>query len=190
MHINLAENVEAIRVSQIQYESPYSGFVNCDAYPASPSKTTQQWVVSSSGGFQKLNWKPNGDVRGSYAVTTNSSGSSQEADFTVVAIIDADGDGRQAAYTATKSTKVTRTTATDVYQVAEYSNSLTEPADLDFISLSYRALLTAILQWLYGFVSLSSKKVTAYNCYTGRCKAMFLPRLRKTYQPHLGLIQI
>ena len=60
-----------------------------------------------------MNWKPNGDVRGSYAVTTNSSGSSQEADFTVVAIIDA--DGRQAAYTATKSTKVTRTTATDVY---------------------------------------------------------------------------
>ena len=112
----LPTNVKAIKTSEIQYESAYSAFVNCDAYPAGTSKTTQQWIVSSSGGFETLNWQPDGDVRGSYAVTTTGGGSGSQSDFTIVALSDVDGDGVQATYTATKSSNPTNpTTAADVY---------------------------------------------------------------------------
>ena len=111
----LPTNVKAIKTSEIQYESAYSAFVNCAEYPSGVSKTTRPWVVASSGGFETLNWMPDGDVRGSYAVTT-SGGSGQKSDFTIVAISDVDGDQVNATYTATKSSNPTNpTTDADVY---------------------------------------------------------------------------
>ena len=109
-------NIKAIKTAQIQYESAYSAFVNCDEYPPRGGSKAKQWIVSSSGGFETINWQPDGDVRGSYSVKTTGGGSGQLSDFTIIGVIDADGDGEYATYTATKSTNPTSpTTRKDVY---------------------------------------------------------------------------
>ena len=95
-------NVKAIKTAEIQYESAYSSFVPCDEYPARVSgKEAQDWVTADSGGFEVLNWRPDGDVYGSYSVKTTGSGG--RTDFTVIGVIDIDGDGEFTTYTATKS---------------------------------------------------------------------------------------
>ena len=109
-------NIKAIKTAQIMYESAYDVFVNVDEYPPRSwnGKEARPWIVSQSGGFEVLNWMPDGDVRGSYSVTTTSGG--MGSDFTIVGVIDADGDGIYATYTATKSTNPNSpTTAPDIY---------------------------------------------------------------------------
>jgi len=108
-------NIKAIKTAEIQYESSQNTFVQCSAYPTGTAgKQTQQWTVASSGGFETINWAPDGDVRGVYSVST--SGGSGQNDFTITGISDVDGDGTQATYTATKSTNPTApTTGSGVY---------------------------------------------------------------------------
>ena len=103
----LLQHVAAIKTAEIQYESAYSSFVSCDEYPhRSSGLKTEAWVVGSSGGFEVLNWRPDGEVRGSYSVKTTGSGG--RTDFTVIGVIDIDGDGEFTTYTATKSTQPTK----------------------------------------------------------------------------------
>ena len=103
-------NVKAIKAAQIQYESSNDQYVNCSAYPSTPTKTTQDWVKGDAGGFTTIGWEPDGAVRGSYGVTAGST------DFTVSGVSDVDGDTDYATFTATKSTNPTApTTAADVY---------------------------------------------------------------------------
>lgn len=90
-------NLKGIKTAEIAYESNFDVFVTAAAYPSSPTKTTQQWIKGSSGGFATMGWAPDGDVRGSYAVATTST------DFTATGLSDVDGDGTNATYTATKS---------------------------------------------------------------------------------------
>ena len=90
-------NVKGIKTAEIQYESNFDTYVTCSAYPASPTKTTQQWTKTASGGFVTLGWQPDGDVRGSYAVSTTNT------NFVVTGLADVDGDGTQATFVATKS---------------------------------------------------------------------------------------
>ena len=93
----IPSNLKGIKSAQIAYESDFDSYVNCSAYPSSPTKTTQQWTVSSSGGFKTIGWRPDGDVRGSYSVSTGSK------DFTATGLSDVDGDSAYATYVATKT---------------------------------------------------------------------------------------
>ena len=110
-------NLAGIRVSLIQYEASFDTFVSCNEYPprSSDGKNIQDWMVTDSGGFQTLNWQPDGGVRGSYSVklTKNESG---QNDFIATGVIDVDGDGVYATYTATTTSKpIIPTTDKDIY---------------------------------------------------------------------------
>ena len=94
----LVANMKAIKTAEIAYESNFDVFVTAAVYPSEPSDSPQSWVKGSSGGFATLGWSPDGDVRGSYSVTTTN------IDFTAKGIGDIDGDGTLETYTATKST--------------------------------------------------------------------------------------
>lgn len=104
-------NLKRIKTSMIAYEQNFDVFVKCSAYPPTPGgKTTQMWSVGSSGGFKVINFQPDGDVRGSYMVSTSS------FNFTATGIIDVDGDGVYATYVATKSENpISPITAPDIY---------------------------------------------------------------------------
>ena len=103
-------NLKGIKTAELAYESNFDVFINASAYPASPQKTTQAWVIASSGGFSTLGWSPDGDVRGSYAVTISTT------NFTCTGLSDVDGDGTAATYQATKSENPNApTTGPDVY---------------------------------------------------------------------------
>ena len=103
-------NLKAIKTAEIAYESNFDVFVTASAYPATPTKTVQQWVGSASGGFQTLGWSPDGAVRGSYAVVAATT------DFAATGLSDVDGNSINATYTATKSNNPNApTTAADIY---------------------------------------------------------------------------
>ncbi len=121
-HAEMTTNINSIKTAQIQYESEYSMYVECEEYPKR-SKDEKAWDVSKSGGFAKGGmdmdtmedkplWKPEGKVRGSYSVVTIGNLGS---DFKITGVIDADGDGKFATYTATKSTKPTLVTDKAIY---------------------------------------------------------------------------
>ena len=94
----IPKNLRAIKTAQLMYENDWDVYVKCAAYPAKTSTNPQKWVASESGGFQTINFSPDGNVRGSYMVSTTVS------DFTIIGISDIDGDGVFATYIATKST--------------------------------------------------------------------------------------
>ena len=83
----IPSNLKAIKTAQIAYESDFDTYVTCAAYPSSPTKTTQQWDVAASAGFKTIGWRPDGDVRGSYAVTLAGT-----TNFTATGLSDVDGD--------------------------------------------------------------------------------------------------
>ena|GEM_PF-802925 len=106
----IPQNLRAIKTAQIAYENEFDVYVKCAAYPFYPTKMPQQWIRSSSGGFQTIDFYPDGDVRGSYMVSTTAT------NFTAIGISDVDGDGVEATYTATKSENPNSPiTAPDVY---------------------------------------------------------------------------
>ena len=103
-------NLKGIKTAELAYESNFDVFVQATAYPSTPTKTTQPWTLGSAGGFDTLGWSPDGDVRGSYAVTTTST------NFTATGLSDVDGDTQYATYVATKSQNPNApTTGPDVY---------------------------------------------------------------------------
>ena len=110
MRSEVPSNLKAIKTAQIAYESDFDTYVTCSPYPSRPSSTPKKWTPSASGGFKTIGWRPDGDVRGSYSVTTSST------DFTAVGIIDVDGDGVYATFVATKSENANApTTPNNVY---------------------------------------------------------------------------
>jgi type IV pilus assembly protein PilA len=90
-------NLKGIKTGELAYESNFDVFVECASYPGTPTKTTQQWVKTASGGFASMGWSPDGDVRGSYDVTTAA------FNFTATGVSDVDGNSAIATYAATKS---------------------------------------------------------------------------------------
>lgn len=104
----IPKNLKVIRVAEMAYETEYDVYVKSSAYPATPTKTSQQWDKSASGGFKIIDFYP-GDVRGSYMVSTT------QSNFTATGISDVDGDGVYATYIATKSTNPILITPPDVY---------------------------------------------------------------------------
>jgi len=104
------QNLKAIKTAEIAYENEFDAYVKCSAYPASPTKTTQIWTKSASGGFKTIDFTPSGEVRGSYMVST------AQFNFTATGVTDVDGDGVGATYVTTKSSNPNNpTTAPDIY---------------------------------------------------------------------------
>lgn len=105
-------NLKGIKTAQIQYEANFSEFVPCSRYPYSPSKASQEWDITSSGGFERIGWAPDQGVRGVYQVEVINGG----RNFRATGISDIDGDGVYATYVATKSENPTSPiTGPDVY---------------------------------------------------------------------------
>lgn len=72
--------------------------------------------VLASIGFNRLNWHPDGAVRGIYSVKTKApSSASPGGNFVVTGLADIDGDKVILTYTATKSLGITRVTAKDIF---------------------------------------------------------------------------
>ena len=103
--------LQQIRDAEIAYEASTSSYVEAIFYPSFvPTQDKQPWVIENSGEFKRLNWSPEGEVRGVYSVTTTSN-----LDFRAVGMMDIDGDGNYATFVATKSTAPYAITAPDVY---------------------------------------------------------------------------
>jgi type IV pilus assembly protein PilA len=113
----IPSNVKAIKEAQEIYNSEEDAYLTVTAHPTAtpPGKKTQPWATGNAG-FNNLNWKPDGGVRGIYSVTTTvPSSGNPGGDFLVVGACDVDGDGVAASYTATKSLNTKNTTANDVF---------------------------------------------------------------------------
>ena len=102
-------NVDGIKTAELAYDAAFDTFIEESSFqPDSfPSKEVRSWGTS---GFDTLGWGPDGEVRGSYKVSTISS-----TDFRVTGISDIDGDGVYATYTATKSINATLVTPSDIF---------------------------------------------------------------------------
>jgi hypothetical protein len=110
-------NVRTIKEAQAIYNAEQDAYLAVSVHPsaAAPGFKGQDWGRSSSG-FNKLNWRPYGEVRGVYSVsTTVPSTAKPGGDFLVIGRSDCDGDGVEATYTATKSLNTTLTTHSDIY---------------------------------------------------------------------------
>lgn len=110
-------NVKAIKEAEEIFNADEDGYLAVASFPSAnpPGKATQAWT-SSSTGFNQLNWRPDGEVRGVYSVTTTApSSTTPGGDFVVSGRADIDGDSVELLYTATKSLNSTRITGKDVY---------------------------------------------------------------------------
>ena len=91
-------NIKGIKQAIVAYEAYNDVFVSAEPYPPKSSgMKSKQWIPADAGGFSTVGWKPDGDVRGTYWVTTT------VTNFTAYGIIDVDGDGEFATYIATIS---------------------------------------------------------------------------------------
>ncbi len=104
-------NVDGIKNAEMNYDAAFDEFIPARPAPR-PShvlgKNAVRWTGSQ--GFDKLGWAPDGEVRGTYQVDTLGC-----CDFIVTGMIDVDGDGNPAIYTATKSINTVMVTPNSVY---------------------------------------------------------------------------
>jgi type II secretory pathway pseudopilin PulG len=93
----LAQNVEAIRQAELQYNEAFGGYVSADAAPRAAHQVDGNPVPwTPTEGFRKLSWAPaTPTVLGSYTIQADRTG------FTVIGTCDIDGDGRRAVVQAT-----------------------------------------------------------------------------------------
>lgn len=94
-------NVDGIKTAEIAYEAAFDAYVDCVDKPGSVGKTQVEWTVGADN-FSLIGWKPDGAIRGSYAVT-----GAGPTDFLVTGRSDVDGDGAEATYSATASVNTT-----------------------------------------------------------------------------------
>ena len=95
----LPSNTDGIKTAQMGYEATFDQYMLSADHPGQTlGKSAVGWVGGNTS-YQTLGWAPDGDVRGTYAVSTTSGVN----DFTVTARGDIDGDGVESKYTATKS---------------------------------------------------------------------------------------
>lgn len=94
----LTSNVAGIRVAEDAYRAAYEQYISESTFrpDSTPGKAPRAWVSGTA--FDDLGWKPPGQVRGSYKVSTTSATA-----FVVTGITDVNGDGQRATYTATRS---------------------------------------------------------------------------------------
>lgn len=110
----IPSNVKAIKEAEEIYNSEADAYTIATLHPTGTlGKKAQKWA-NGNAEFNKLNWRPDGEVRGAYNVTTTAPGSTA-GDFQVFGNCDVDGDGTNAQYTATKSVNTTKTTANNKF---------------------------------------------------------------------------
>ena len=102
-------NVDGIKTAEMSYDAAFDGYLDLTAAPTgTPGKVPRAWGAPG-GTWNSVGWKPDGDVRGSYAAT------SAATDFTVNASCNVDADASFATYTATSSINATLTASPDTY---------------------------------------------------------------------------
>ncbi len=105
----LPPNINGIKTAEIAYDAAFDAYLAPAYAPAAVGgKVAQAWVTNAA--FTALGWEPSGSVRGSYKAASPS-----DNDFTVTGIIDVDGDGTAATYTATKTISATMATGNEIY---------------------------------------------------------------------------
>ncbi len=94
----LPANATGIKSAEQGYEAIFDKYLKCSDHPNHTLGKAQTSWAGGNSAFQQLGWSPDGQVRGTYEVSTSSS-----SDFTVKARADIDGNGAESRYTATKS---------------------------------------------------------------------------------------
>ena len=94
LHRELKLTLKNIAEAQMLRGKNGESYISATLYPATNSRVPQPWVKSDSGNFKELDWTPPSEVVGMYWIDTNENG------FDAKGIIDADGDGQFATYTA------------------------------------------------------------------------------------------
>ena len=97
----IPSNVDGIKTSEVAYEAAFDSYLDATAKPGSVAKTPRDWTVTADN-FSLMGWKPDGGIRGSYAVVN-----AGPTDFLVQGSCDVDGDGALANYSATVSVNTT-----------------------------------------------------------------------------------
>ena len=102
-------NVDGIKTAELAYEASFDQFVSqSTGHPnSSPNKQQRAWTSGSS--FDTLGWGPDGNVRGSYLVSTGAT------DFLVNGESDVDGDGSNSHYYCEKALNATMKSPANVY---------------------------------------------------------------------------
>ena len=102
-------NVDGIKTAELAYEASFDQFVNVSSFQPNSNPNKQQRAWTTGSGFDTLGWGPDGNVRGSYNVSTN------PTDFEVVGQCDVDGDGSSAQYEAGKVRNADMTSGNNIY---------------------------------------------------------------------------
>ena len=102
-------NVDGIKTAELAYEASFDQFVNVSVLHPNSFYNKQQRAWTSGSSFDTLGWGPDGNVRGSYMVSTSTT------DFVVGGVCDVDGDGSFAAYSATKTLNATMQKNNNIY---------------------------------------------------------------------------
>jgi type IV pilus assembly protein PilA len=97
----IPSNVDGIKTAELAYEASFDQFVEQSASHPDSSPNKQQRAWTSGSAFDTLGWGPDGNVRGSYTVITDTT------DFSVNGLCDVDGDASMADYSATKTLNAT-----------------------------------------------------------------------------------
>ena len=98
-----ASNVNAIKTAQIAYDAGFDAYIDANDWPdATPGTASRAWPNGS--GFDTLGWAPDGPVVATYSVYATSS-----TNFEVTCRHDADGDGLESEWKATKVKNATQT---------------------------------------------------------------------------------
>ena len=102
-------NVDAIKTAELAYDAGFDGFLATGVRPTgSLNKTPQTWTHSDTDSWGKIGWRPDGQVRGNYAVALVGT-----TDFTVTGVCDVDDDDQDATYTASKTLNANLKAAAD-----------------------------------------------------------------------------
>jgi hypothetical protein len=108
-------NLDGLRAAELAYDATFGGFLPCGSRGAADTMLSvdpHAWADDPAAAcFRQLGWAPDGAVRGSYWVTVDAS----TGDFTAYGIVDADGDGDQAEYRASRDASAAIVTWAEVY---------------------------------------------------------------------------
>ena len=109
-------NVDGIKTAEMGYDAAFDNFINCTNTPGTNVNKKVQQFSPTGTGYDTLGWQPDGQVRGSYQVTTVAAGGSRPGgDFLVTGTTDVDEDNINSQYTATKSINTTFNNKNDTY---------------------------------------------------------------------------
>ena len=113
-------NLKEIKTAEISYDSYNDVYLPAKPYPPKSSGEFRKWNAKESGNFEAMGFNPYTKVQGTYWVDVDESTYS----FTAYGIIDADGDGVFATYTATKTEnpKAKKKTAAALAHFKEYTS--------------------------------------------------------------------